>query len=110
VVDFDALVAAVASGHIVAATDVSSKEPMPADHPVRSVPGFLLSAHRAGALDIAFRRMGEMVLEDIALLDKGLVPQVCRRAVRETVGRMRSRPVVVNQGQGAQNAHATPDT
>jgi phosphoglycerate dehydrogenase-like enzyme len=96
VVDFDALVAAVASGHIVAATDVFPEEPMPADHPVRKVPGFLLSAHRAGALDVAFRRMGEMVLEDMALLDKGLPPQLCRRAERETVGRMRSKPVVVN--------------
>lgn len=96
VVDFDALIAAVRSGHIMAATDVFPEEPMPADHPVRSTPGFLLSAHRAGALDAAFQRMGDMVLEDMALIDKGLPPQVCRRAERETVGRMRSKPVIVN--------------
>jgi hypothetical protein len=37
-----------------------------------------------------------MVLEDMALLDKGLPPQLCKRAERETVNRMRSKPVVVN--------------
>ena len=96
VVDFDALMAAVARGHIVAASDVFPEEPLPLDHPVRSLEGFLLSAHRAGALDLAFTRMGDMVLEDMALLDKGLPPQLCKRAERETVSRMRSKPVVVN--------------
>ena len=96
VVDFDALEAAVASGHLRAASDVFPEEPMPADHPVRSLPGFLRSAHRAGALDLAFRRMGDMVLEDMALLDRGLPPMRCKRAERETVERLRSRPVSVN--------------
>ena len=96
VVDFDALMAAVRAGHILAASDVFPEEPLSADHPVRSIPGFLLSAHRAGALDVAFRRMGEMVLEDLALLDRGLPPMVCKRAERETVARFRSRPVAVN--------------
>lgn len=96
VVDFPALMAAVAGGHILAASDVFPEEPLPADHPVRSIPGFLLSAHRAGALDSAFKRMGEMVLEDLALLDRDLPPMVCKRAERETVARFRSRPVSVN--------------
>lgn len=96
VVDFAALMAAVRSGHILAASDVFPEEPLPFDHPVRSVPGFLLSAHRAGALDIAFKRMGEMVLEDLALLDRDLPPMVCKRAERETVARFRSKPVSRN--------------
>ncbi len=96
VVDFPALMAAVREGHILAASDVFPEEPLPLDHPVRSIPGFLLSAHRAGALDIAFKRMGEMVLEDLALLDRGLPPMVCKRAERETVARFRSKPVSVN--------------
>jgi phosphoglycerate dehydrogenase-like enzyme len=96
VVNFDDLIAAVAAGRIRAATDVYPVEPLPADHPVRTVPGFLHSAHRAGALDIAFKRMGEMVIEDLALLEKGLPPMVCKRAERETVARMRSKPVSVN--------------
>ncbi|PZR00099.1 MAG: hydroxyacid dehydrogenase [Cereibacter sphaeroides] len=96
VVDFDALMAAVRSGHIVAASDVFPEEPLAVDHPVRGLDGFLRSAHRAGALDEAFLRMGDMVLEDMALLDRGLPPQLCKRAERETVSRMRSKPVTKN--------------
>jgi phosphoglycerate dehydrogenase-like enzyme len=96
VVDFPALMAAVAAGHIRAASDVFPEEPLPADHPVRGLDGFIRSAHRAGALDVAFKRMGDMVLEDMALIDRGLPPVVCKRAERETVGRMRSKPVSRN--------------
>jgi phosphoglycerate dehydrogenase-like enzyme len=93
VVDFDALMAAVKSGHIRAASDVFPEEPLPADHPVRKLEGFILSAHRAGALDVAFKQMGKMVLDDMGLMARGLPPVTCRRAERETVHRMRSKPV-----------------
>lgn len=96
VVDFPALMNAVASGHIVAASDVYPEEPLAGDHPVRQLKGFLRSAHRAGALDVAFKRMGDMVLEDMSLMDRGLPPMRCKRAERETVSRMRSRPVDKN--------------
>lgn len=96
VVDFEALMAAVEAGHIVAASDVYPEEPLPAGHPVRSLAGFIRSAHRAGALDSAFKKMGDMVLEDMALMDRGLPPMRCKRAERETVSRMRSKPVSVN--------------
>ncbi|UCI09756.1 hydroxyacid dehydrogenase [Mesorhizobium sp. B1-1-8] len=92
VVDFPALMAAVKSGHIVAASDVFPEEPLAKDHPVRTLPGFLRSAHRAGALDVAFKRMGDMVLEDMDLIDRGLPPMRSKRAERETVSRMRSKP------------------
>lgn len=93
VVDFEALMEAVRSGHIVAASDVFPQEPLARDHPVRTLPGFLRSAHRAGALDVAFKRMGDMVLEDMDLMDRGLPPMRSKRAERETVSRMRSKPV-----------------
>lgn len=93
VVDFDALIAAVASGRIVAASDVYPEEPLRPDHPVRTLPGFLRSAHRAGALTAALTRMGDMVLDDMALMDRGLPPVRLKRAERETVARMRSKPV-----------------
>jgi phosphoglycerate dehydrogenase-like enzyme len=63
---------------------------------VRKLKGFLRSAHRAGALDSAFKKMGDMVLEDMDLMDRGLPPMRCKRAERETVSRMRSRPVTKN--------------
>lgn len=93
VVDFAALTDAVARGHITAATDVWPEEPMPQGHPARRLPGLLKSAHRAGALDAAFLRMGDLVLDDMGLMDRGLPPLRCKRADRETVGRLRSRPV-----------------
>ena len=96
VVDFDAMMAAVKSGHIRAASDVFPEEPLPADHPVRKLEGMILSAHRAGALDVAFKQMGKMVLDDMGLLSRGLPPVTCRRAERETVRRMRSVPVSRN--------------
>ena len=49
VVDFDALMDAVESGHIVAASDVFPQEPLPAGHRVRGLKNFIRSAHRAGA-------------------------------------------------------------
>jgi phosphoglycerate dehydrogenase-like enzyme len=96
VVDFEALMAAVKSGQIRAASDVFPQEPLPLDHPVRSLEGFVLSAHRAGALDSAFKQMGKMVLDDMDLMTRGLPPVSCRRAERETVRRMRSKPVSRN--------------
>jgi phosphoglycerate dehydrogenase-like enzyme len=96
VVDFPALLAAVSAGHIRAASDVFPEEPLAPDHPVRALPGFIRSAHRAGALDVAFKRMGDMVLEDMDLIDRGLPPLRCKRAERETVSRMRSRPASIN--------------
>ena len=96
VVDFDALMAAVKSGHIRAASDVFPEEPLSTDHPVRKLEGFILSAHRAGALDVAFKQMGKMVLDDMDLMARGLPPVTCRRAERETVSRMRSKPVSRN--------------
>ncbi|MEM9585336.1 MAG: hydroxyacid dehydrogenase [Pseudomonadota bacterium] len=96
VVDFDAMMQAVRSGHIRAASDVFPDEPLAKNHPVRDLTGFIRSAHRAGALDVAFQQMGDMVLEDMALMDRDLVPMRCKRAERETVRRMRSKPVTHN--------------
>lgn len=96
VVDFDALLDAVERGHIRAASDVWPEEPLPADHRARGLAGLIHSAHRAGAMDVAFKQMGDMVLEDMALMDKGLPPMRCKRAERETAGRMRSKPVDKN--------------
>lgn len=89
VVDFDAFVALAESGAYRAATDVFPVEPVPAGDPVRRT-RVLLSAHRAGGLPEVLLGIGAMVAEDAALVLRGLPPQLCQRAERETVARMRS--------------------
>lgn len=91
--DFPALCAAAASGRIRVATDVFPVEPLPPGDPIRSVPNMLFSPHRAGALTLALREIGERVLEDMDLITRGLAPVACRRAERETVARIRSMPI-----------------
>jgi phosphoglycerate dehydrogenase-like enzyme len=96
VVDFDALTAAIRSGHLKVATDVFPGEPLAKDHPIRDLPNVLLSAHRAGGIQEAFYEIGQMVLADLELLVRGLPPVVCRVAQPETVRRLRSKPVSVS--------------
>jgi phosphoglycerate dehydrogenase-like enzyme len=93
VADVDALVALAAAGRLRAAIDVWPREPVPDDHPARAVEGLLLSPHRTGGMPEAFRAIGSMVVADLELVLRGLPPVVCRRADRETVGRLRSRPI-----------------
>ncbi len=93
VLDFTALRQELEAGRLRAASDVFDEEPLPLTHPLRSTPNMILSAHRAGALDYAFRQMGELVFDDLLLLTQGLPPLRCKRAERETVARMRSMPV-----------------
>jgi phosphoglycerate dehydrogenase-like enzyme len=93
VVDFDALLAAAASGHIRAAIDVFPREPIPPGEPLRQTPNTVLSAHRAGNIPEIWKGMGEMVVDDLELVLRGLPPQRCQRAVLETVTRLRSKPV-----------------
>jgi phosphoglycerate dehydrogenase-like enzyme len=74
------------------ATDVFPEEPVAIDDPIRNS-GALLSGHRAGALDWAFKEMGSYVLTDLKQMVRGLPPIRCVAAQPETVERLRSRPV-----------------
>ena len=93
VVDFEALTELVAAGRFRAGTDVFPREPVAPDDPVRRLEGMLLSPHRAGGMREAFLEIGRLAVADLELILRGLPPVACKRAERETVGRMRSRPV-----------------
>lgn len=93
VVNFPDMLAAAASGHLRVAVDVFPEEPLAPDHPARTTPNVLLSPHRAGAVREALFEMGALVLADVKQILRGLPPSACLRAERETVARMRSRPV-----------------
>jgi len=87
-----ALAERVAAGRFLVASDVWPTEPLPADSPFRSLEGVVLSAHRAGGIPAAFREIGDMVLDDLRLLARGLAPVRMQQAAPELVGRYRNRP------------------
>jgi phosphoglycerate dehydrogenase-like enzyme len=96
VADFAALETSVRSGHIRAGIDVFPVEPVPKDSSLRSLEGVIFSGHRSGGMPATFLEIGRLVLSDAELISRGLPPQVCKRAERETVARMRSRPVTAS--------------
>jgi phosphoglycerate dehydrogenase-like enzyme len=93
VVDWQALLEAAASGHVKLATDVFPEEPLPSDEPARRLGSGVLSAHRAGNVPEVWPQVGEMVVDDLEWIMRGLPPRRLARALPETVGRLRSRPV-----------------
>jgi phosphoglycerate dehydrogenase-like enzyme len=93
VADFDALFTRIRDGLLLAAVDVWPSEPMPADSPFRSLDGLVFSGHRAGGIPQAFLEIGDMVLDDLRLIERGLPPVRMQVAARELVGRYRNRPV-----------------
>ncbi len=91
-VDFDILTDFVSRGKFQAAVDVFPEEPMPLDHPVRNLGNMILSPHRAGGIPQAFNLIGEMVIDDLSLLLRGLPPVRMQKAVYETVKSFVSKP------------------
>lgn len=77
VVDTDALVAECASGRLRAALDVTDPEPLPADHPLWSTPGVLISPHTGGSTVAYPPRMARFVRSQVtAYLQGGRLPHV----------------------------------
>jgi len=93
VVNFPELLDAAESGHIRVGIDVWPEEPIPPGERGRRVPNTLLQAHRAGNIPEIWPWMGQMVVDDLENILKGLPPQRCQRAVWETVSKLRSKPV-----------------
>jgi phosphoglycerate dehydrogenase-like enzyme len=93
VADFDALYERIRDARFLAAVDVWPTEPMPADSPFRTLEGLVFSGHRAGGIPQAFLEIGDMVLDDLHQIERGLPPIRMQIAARELVGRYRNRPV-----------------
>lgn len=86
-VDMDALADALSAGRFRAAIDVFEPEPCPADHPIRTVPKTILSAHRAGSVARDLHLIGEYVVDDIEAMTSGLPPYRMQLAQPETIAR-----------------------
>ena len=88
VVDFDALTELVSAGRFRAAIDVFPAEPPALDHPIRRAEGAVLSPHRAGSVPEGFWELGQLVVDDLEMLARGLPPRRLQPAAREVVRRL----------------------
>ena len=96
IINFDDFYKFLKQRKVFAAIDVFPQEPFPKSHKLRKLNNVIFSPHRAGALDSAFKEMGDLVIEDLKLINKGLPPRLCKKAIKETVGHLRSKPVDIN--------------
>ncbi|GAB3564532.1 2-hydroxyacid dehydrogenase [Arthrobacter alkaliphilus] len=74
VADTEALLRETSSGRLRAALDVTDPEPLPADHPLWTVPGVLITPHVGGASSAMFPRMVRLIKKQISLLRAGEPP------------------------------------
>ncbi|GEL19104.1 phosphoglycerate dehydrogenase [Pseudonocardia asaccharolytica DSM 44247 = NBRC 16224] len=74
VVDTEALTAELSTGRLRAALDVTDPEPLPADHPLWTAPGLLLTPHVGGSVPGAMRRAYAIAAEQIAAFARGERP------------------------------------
>lgn len=86
-VDFEAVVAEAETGRLTVATDVFPSEPLKPDHPIRRAPGAILSPHRAAAVKGGRHLIGDLLLQDIAAIDRG-APE--RQLLRASADRIKS--------------------
>ncbi|WP_335941555.1 hydroxyacid dehydrogenase [Streptomyces sp. PTD5-9] len=73
-VDEEALLAEVSSGRLDAAIDVFDAEPLPVDHPLRSLPNVLLTPHQAAGTVECRRRLGASAVDEVLRLLAGRPP------------------------------------
>jgi phosphoglycerate dehydrogenase-like enzyme len=71
IVDTDALDAALRSGRIRAALDVTDPEPLPPGHPLWSAPNLLITPHRGGASTAFPPRIARLVRDQLARYASG---------------------------------------
>ena len=83
VVDFDAMTELASTGRIKVATDVFPTEPLAINHPIREAEHAVLSAHRAGPVREGLWIIGEMIVDDLEVVLRGLPPKRLQMAEPE---------------------------
>jgi phosphoglycerate dehydrogenase-like enzyme len=73
-VDEAALIERLRAGKFRAGMDVYESEPLPADHPYRSLPNVVLTPHRAGGTLESYRRIGNALVDDLERFARGEPP------------------------------------
>ncbi|WP_342372213.1 hydroxyacid dehydrogenase [Propioniciclava soli] len=75
IVDQDGLVAVLKEGRHRAILDVTTPEPLPADHPLWELPNVTLTPHWAGSQGLELHRMGRMAVDAVADVLAGRRPR-----------------------------------
>jgi len=88
VVDFDAMTELLLDGRFRAAIDVFPDEPLRADHPIRQADAAVLSSHRAGSVREGMWDLGQLVVDDLEMVTRGLPPRRMQAASRELFSRL----------------------
>ncbi|MEV5613033.1 hydroxyacid dehydrogenase [Streptomyces sp. NPDC052225] len=73
-VDTDALAAECGTGRLSAYLDVTTPEPLPAGHPLLTLPNVLVTPHIAGAQGSEVRRLGVYAVEEVERYVSGREP------------------------------------
>jgi D-3-phosphoglycerate dehydrogenase / 2-oxoglutarate reductase len=73
-IDLDALVAAIKSGHIRYGADVLDQEPPPADHPLLGLSGTVLTPHIGSRTHESVQRQASCAVENLTLFLAGKTP------------------------------------
>jgi len=95
VVDEPALIAALQEGRIRAAgLDVFEEEPLPPNHPLRSLPNVFATPHIAGVAKEVTSRQIEGTLDNIAIFVSGACPERLVNPVILKDGRARARHLI----------------
>ncbi|HET6487017.1 MAG TPA: hydroxyacid dehydrogenase [Spirochaetia bacterium] len=61
----DEMVEQLRRGRFVACIDVTTPEPLPVDHPLRTLPNVILTPHEAGAMAENLMRIGEFIADEV---------------------------------------------
>lgn len=87
-VDEDALIDRLRAGRFRAAIDVFATEPLPANHPYRSLANVVLTPHRAGGTQQSYWRIGDALIADLERFIAGEPPQHNAIVDADTVRRL----------------------
>lgn len=75
IIDTDALVAELGAGRLRAGLDVTDPEPLPADHPLWSQPGVIITPHVGGGALGWQHRAAKLLREQVSRIDRGETPK-----------------------------------
>lgn len=76
VIDTDALIAALRSGHVAGAgLDVTDPEPLPEDSPLWGMDQVLITAHTSGSTPRYWERFADLIADNIRRIQRGDLPR-----------------------------------